>query len=176
MPRTLPSCARIVYGVHFVPVSAPVAQGKRAFRYQCLHPFCTNPLHAGQLSRHVHRHHVQCFNNFRENGVVIAVPEDWEVRLLGPLWGSASTEEQRAHGTEGAAAASQHESVQTPQLPASAEQTAQAPQVHVDTTLPVGHGAQSTAQRLGDTEVCVQHKCTGRGEESGGPDKVQRCH
>jgi hypothetical protein len=85
----------------------------------------------------------------------MAVPEDWEVRLLGPLWGSASTEEQRAHGTEGVRAAAQPESVQPPQLPAAAEQTVQAPQEQVDTTVPVGHGAQSTSQRLGETEVCV---------------------
>lgn len=97
--------------------------------------------------------HVQCYNNFLQNGHVIDIPENWKDRLLGPIWGSATTEQHNAHGTQGAAAATHHAAVPPPQLPA--DQPLQALQEQLYGTLAVGHDAQSTAQPAVDPGVCV---------------------
>jgi hypothetical protein len=150
MPPTLPACAKIVEGVHFVPVVAPVARGKRALRYQCLHPLCTTPLHARHFARHVRGKHVQCYNNFRDNGDVIPVPDDREDRLLGPIWGSAacSTEQHHPNVTEGDAAATQNEAVPPPQLPDEAQETSMAPEEQVNHTLTAPLGGTPVKHKL----------------------------
>jgi hypothetical protein len=157
MPRTLPSCAITVDGVYFVPVEAQLAKGKKALRYQCLHPYCTRPLQARHLSRHVRGQHVQSYNAFRQNGDVVAVPENWEDRLLGPIWGGASTEFElhhaHTHGIRGAAAPTQDTAGPPPQLPA--EPPSQEIQEQLYSTLTAGHGAELTAQPAGNPEVCV---------------------
>jgi hypothetical protein len=153
IPRTLTSSAKIVDGVYFIPRAASMARGNPAFRYQCLHPSCTKPLHAGHLSRHVRRHHVQSYNAFRINGEMMSVPENWVDCLLGPIWESAHTGEHRALCTDEAAAATQHEAVPPPQPPA--EKPLQAPHEHVDGILTAGHGAHSAAAPASNTGVCL---------------------
>jgi hypothetical protein len=81
------------------------------------------------------------------------VPENWVDRLLGPTWESAHTREHQARCTDEGAAATQHEAVPPPQLPA--EQPSQAPHDHVDDILTTGHGAQSVAAPASDTGVCL---------------------
>jgi hypothetical protein len=98
------------------------------------------------------RHHSQCHNKCGQHGELIAAPDNCGYRLLGPIWGSTSTEEHHTLCTaEAAAAANQHEAG----LPPPAEQPSQAPQGHVDGALTAGHDAQSTAQPESDAEVCI---------------------
>jgi hypothetical protein len=85
MPCTPPHCAKLVHGVYFVPVMTRIAGGKEAIRWQCLHPQCLRPLQAAQLKRHVSSQHAVSYNNFLQTKEVVALPDDWEDRLLGTL-------------------------------------------------------------------------------------------